>query len=90
MRYMLELKAHNYMYINRDTLDVTDESDPKAIQFIHFFLKGQAFLYNQIRKMIGSVVQVFRGGLEDSFITNTFTDNFVNVCLAPGDGLLLE
>lgn len=21
---------------------------------------------------------------------NTFTDNFVNVCLAPGDGLLLE
>ncbi len=33
---------------------------------------------------------MFRGSLEDSFITNTFTDNFVNVCLAPGDGLLLE
>ena len=46
MRYMLELKADSYMYINRDTLDVTTEEDPKAIQFIHFFLKGQAFLYN--------------------------------------------
>ena len=33
---------------------------------------------------------MFRGQLEDRFLTNTFTDNFVNVCLAPGDGLLLE
>jgi len=31
MRYMLELKADSYMYINRDTLDVTTEEDPKAI-----------------------------------------------------------
>lgn len=31
MRYMIELKANDFMYINRDTLDVTDESDPNAI-----------------------------------------------------------
>jgi tRNA U38,U39,U40 pseudouridine synthase TruA len=53
---MLELKADSYMYINRETYDVTTAEDPNAIEFIHFFLKGQAFLYNQIRKMIGSII----------------------------------
>ena len=90
MRYMIELRADTFMYINRETFDVTTEDDPNAIQFIHFFLKGQAFLYNQIRKMVGSIIQVFRGGLDDSFLNNTFNDNYVSVCLAPGDGLLLE
>lgn len=56
MRYMIELRANSFMYINRETFDVTDASDPNALEFVHFFLKGQAFLYNQIRKMIGSIV----------------------------------
>jgi hypothetical protein len=90
IRFMIELTANDFMYINKDTLDVTNAEDPNAIEFIHFFLKGQAFLYNQIRKMIGCIVQAFRGSMEDSFISNTFKDNFLNVCLAPGDGLLLE
>lgn len=60
------------------------------MEFVHFYLRGQSFLYNQIRKMIGSIVQVFRGNLDETFISNTFRDNFLNVCLAPGDGLLLE
>jgi len=33
---------------------------------------------------------MFRGSLDEDFMRNTFTDNYVNVCLAPGDGLLLE
>lgn len=28
MRYMLELNANDFMYINKDTFEVTDESDP--------------------------------------------------------------
>ena len=40
--------------------------------------------------MIGSIVQVMRGNLDDNFIPNTLRDNKVNVALAPGDGLLLE
>ena len=40
--------------------------------------------------MIGVVIQIFRGDLEDKFIANTLKDNVVNVALAPGDGLLLE
>jgi tRNA U38,U39,U40 pseudouridine synthase TruA len=90
IRFMIELKADTYMYINRDTYEVTNAEDPRAIEFVHFFLKGQAFLYNQIRKMIGCIIQMFRGNLDDDFMQNTFTDNYVNVCLAPGDGLLLE
>ena len=87
---MLELTADDYMYINRDTYEVTNKEDPNALEFVHFFLKGQSFLYNQIRKMIGSIIQVFRGGLDDQFISNTQRDNVMNVVLAPGDGLLLE
>jgi tRNA U38,U39,U40 pseudouridine synthase TruA len=90
IRFMLELKADTFMYINRDTYEVTTAEDPNSMEFVHFFLKGQAFLYNQIRKMIGSIIQIIRGDLDDDFLANTFTDNYVNVCLAPGDGLLLE
>ena len=46
IRFMIELKADTYMYINRDTYEVTNAEDPRAIEFVHFFLKGQAFLYN--------------------------------------------
>lgn len=40
--------------------------------------------------MIGVIIQIFRGDLEDKFIANTLKDNVVNVAIAPGDGLLLE
>jgi len=40
--------------------------------------------------MIGVIIQVFRGGLDDNFVPNTLKDNLVNVTLAPGDGLMLE
>lgn len=40
--------------------------------------------------MIGSIIQIFRGSLDDDFLNHTFKDNFFNVALAPGDGLLLE
>ena len=53
---MKVLKANEYMYVNRDTMDITNAEDPRAIEFVHFFLKGQAFLYNQIRKMIGGII----------------------------------
>ena len=62
---MLELTANDYIYINKKTFEVTNEQDPDAIEFIHFFLKGQSFLYNQIRKMIGVVIQIIRGSLDD-------------------------
>mmetsp|Transcript_7019 Transcript_7019/g.11790 ORF Transcript_7019/g.11790 Transcript_7019/m.11790 type:complete len:182 (-) Transcript_7019:655-1200(-) len=90
-RFMIELRAQDYMYVNRETLEVTSAEDPLALEFVHFYLKGQSFLYNQIRKMIGSIVQVFHGDLDSQhFMANSFTNNGVLVALAPGDGLMLE
>ena len=39
-RYMLELTANDYMHVNYKTFEVTDASDPDALEFVHFFLKG--------------------------------------------------
>lgn len=56
LRYMIEMEANDFIYINKDTLEVSDKSDPNALEFLHFYLKGQSFLYNQIRKMVGVVI----------------------------------
>lgn len=90
LRYMLELSCNDFMYVNKNTLEVSNKEDPDAIEFIHFFLKGQSFLYNQIRKMVGVIIQILRGDLDLKFMENTMKDNTVNVAVAPGDGLLLE
>jgi len=55
-RNMLALHANEYMYINIDTLKVTNAEDPNALEFVHFYLEGQSFLYNQIRKMVGCII----------------------------------
>lgn len=90
MRFMMELSANEFMYVNKNTCSVTDATDPDSIEFVHFHLKGQAFLYNQIRKMIGCIIQVSHGQLGPQFVANTHKDNVMNVALAPGQGLLLE
>lgn len=43
---MIILEAKEYFYVNSETNEYTNAEDPKAIEFIHFFLKGQSFLYN--------------------------------------------
>ena len=87
---MMELSANKFMYVNTDTLKVTDENDEQALEFVHFYLKGQSFLFNQIRKMIGCMIQTLRGELNSNFIANTHRNNSMHIALAPGDGLLLE
>ena len=89
-RYMMKMTANEFMYVNRDSLQVTDQEDPQAIEFVRFYLQGQSFLFNQIRKMVGSMIQVFHGQLGAGFVENTHRDNSINVALSPGDGLLLE
>ena len=64
-RFMMEMKAEEFMYVNSETFAVTDAEDPKAIEFVRFFLKGQSFLFNQIRKMVGCMIQVFHGNLDE-------------------------
>lgn len=41
--------------------------------------------------MIGSMIQLFHGDLHNNqFLASSFTNNGVNIALAPGDGLMLE
>jgi tRNA pseudouridine38-40 synthase len=53
---MIEMDASEYRYVSTSTFKVTDKSDPTAIEFVRFYLKGQSFLYNQIRKMVGCMI----------------------------------
>lgn len=77
--------------------------DPKARRYIlefscieiddkwfKFVIKGQSFVYHQIRKIIGSILQVFMSEYEASFIDNTFFNNQFYVPLAPPFGLYLR
>jgi tRNA U38,U39,U40 pseudouridine synthase TruA len=53
---MIEMDATELSYLNKNTLKVTDKNDVDAIEFVRFYLKGQSFLYNQIRKMVGCMI----------------------------------
>lgn len=45
-RYMMELTANEFMYVNRESFEITDCNDSNAIEFVRFYLKGQSFLFN--------------------------------------------
>jgi tRNA pseudouridine38-40 synthase len=89
-RHMIKLDATELRYFNRDTLEPSNKEDPRAIEFVHFWIKGQSFLYNQIRKMIGVMIQIFRGQMDEDFMDNTMNENKMDISLAPGEGLMLE
>ena len=76
-RYMMEIKVLEYRVYD-------------GIEFARVYLKGQSFLYNQIRKMIGAVFMVMHFKLPEKFIDNTFKDNETNIPTAPGEGLMLN
>jgi len=37
-RYMMDLKCDEFMYVNQDTFEISTAEDPKALEFIHFYL----------------------------------------------------
>jgi tRNA pseudouridine38-40 synthase len=59
-------------------------------KYVKFVIQGQSFIYHQIRKMIGVMIQVIQTGQNDSFIDNSFFNNAVKIWLAPPEGLLLD
>jgi len=76
-RYIMQFKAERTLIIN-------------DLELIELFIKGQSFLYNQIRKMVGMVIYVIRKGLPIEVIKNSFKDNTFITPLAPGNGLILQ
>eukprot|EP00831_Metopus_contortus_P012784 TRINITY_DN15148_c0_g1_i2.p1 TRINITY_DN15148_c0_g1~~TRINITY_DN15148_c0_g1_i2.p1 ORF type:complete len:172 (+),score=40.00 TRINITY_DN15148_c0_g1_i2:194-709(+) len=62
----------------------------QGIEFVEFFIKGQSFLYNQIRKMIGMIILMCHRKLPVSEVARSFTREKVWAPLAPGEGLMLN
>lgn len=60
-----------------------------GVQYIKFKLIGQSFLYNQIRKMIGMVIEVIRENKSMEFFENSFTEKPYDTPIAPAEGLYL-
>ncbi len=76
-RYIMDVKVLDYTVY-------------EGIEFARVFLQGQAFLYNQIRKMMGADFMIMHYGLPEKFIENSLKDNCMNVPTAPGEGLMLN
>ena len=87
----------NMRYILDMTVDRVPKDELERIlghasrnQYVRFKLHGQSFIYHQIRKMIGSLVQIFQEQHDETFLINAFTFNKTPVWLAPSQGLLLD
>jgi tRNA pseudouridine38-40 synthase len=92
-------KYHNYTKklpfsdpsANRHIYELTCD---EIIQFENFeaiklkFI-GQSFLYNQIRKMVGSIVEVCHDMRDISFLENSVMANKMDIAKAPAEGLYL-
>ena len=63
--------------------------DYEGFQAVKFKIIGQSFLYNQIRKMIGFIIQICRDSLDTKIIENSFFSNKMNIPKAPAEGLYL-
>jgi tRNA pseudouridine38-40 synthase len=61
-----------------------------AFQAIKFKLVGQSFLFNQIRKMIGAIIEVCRELKDISYFENSFMANNMDIPKAPAEGLYLH
>jgi len=81
-RFIHEVRAETF----HPTFITEAPKDP----FLVFKLHGQSFLYHQIRKMIGIVSQTIQLGKDKEFILSSFTNEKMDLWLAPSDGLLLD
>jgi tRNA pseudouridine38-40 synthase len=93
-------KYHNYtknvgfssMQSQRHIYKFEYEFDNLESKFevIKFIIIGQSFLYNQIRKMIGMIINCMRDNLDFEYFENSFLSNKVDIPKAPAEGLFLR
>jgi tRNA pseudouridine38-40 synthase len=57
---------------------------------IKFKIIGQSFLYNQIRKIIGMIIDICRNCKDMTYFENSFLANKFDVPKAPAEGLYLH
>lgn len=71
-------------------LSIGDIGSFDSFEYIKFKIVGQSFLYNQIRKMIGMIIELCRDckGLE--YMNQSFLSEKMEVPKAPAEGLYLR
>lgn len=85
-RYIIKMEVE---LLDREELSKLQNTELKHEYFVIKF-HGQSFIYHQIRKMVGALIQAFQDEVGDSILENSFYLNKVPVWLAPGEGLLLD
>ena len=98
--YLGTKKYHNYTrkvgFSNMSSqrhiieMDCNDIIDFGVFQGIKFRIIGQSFLYNQIRKMIGMIIDCMRNNRDLDYFKNSFLSNKYDIPKAPGEGLYLR
>ena len=98
--YLGTKKFHNYTrkvgFSNMSSqrhiieMDCNDIIDFGVFQAIKFKIVGQSFLYNQIRKMVGMIVDCMRNKKDMDYFKNSFLSNKYDIPKAPGEGLYLR
>ena len=64
--------------------------DVDGEQFVLFYIRGESFMLNQIRKMIGTVVAASYGQVGVDEINRTLSLEKWSLQIIPGDGLMLD
>jgi tRNA pseudouridine38-40 synthase len=62
----------------------------KNIEFVSLSVEGQSFMLHQIRKMIGLVIGIVRGYLDENTIQQSFNPPKLDIPRAPAVGLFLD
>ena len=98
--YLGTKKFHNYTrkvgFSNMSSqrhiieMDCNDIIDFGVFQAIKFKIVGQSFLYNQIRKMVGMIVDCMRNKKDMDYFKNSFLSNKYDIPKVPGEGLYLR
>lgn len=81
-----EAKSKRHIY----EVSVDELIEYENFEAIKFKIVGQSFLYNQIRKIIGMIIDVCRCAKDMVYFENSFLSNRFDVPKAPAEGLYLH
>jgi tRNA pseudouridine(38-40) synthase len=82
--------ANANRFIISFTADDPFVDEATGVEWVLLSVVGQSFLLNQIRKMVGFVVDMVRGAAPETAFDSAFSSMRVDVPMAPGEGLFLD
>lgn len=91
---------HNYttkkLFFDRSSeryihsIDCGEPFIEQDVEFARITVKGSSFMLHQIRKMIGFILAVIRGVIDEDLLKRSLTKEEFHTPMAPGLGLVLE